>query len=67
MNFDNRSLAYNSEVALVTLDGPVGATMEALFLDDVRFSDEIRLDAFRQRPCTQRLLERAASVLASLL
>lgn len=67
MNFDNRSLAYNSEVALVTLDRPVGAAMEALFLDDIRFSDEIRLDAFQRRPRTQRLLERAASALASLL
>ena len=67
MNFDNRSLAYNSEVALVTLDGPVGATMEALFFDDLRFADEIQLDVFRQRPRSQRLLERAASVLASLL
>jgi cardiolipin synthase len=67
MNFDNRSLAYNSEVALVTLDRPVGATMEALFLDDIRVSDEIRLDVFQRRPRTQRFLERAASVLAGLL
>lgn len=67
MNFDNRSLAYNDEVALVTRDGVVGATMEALFLDDLRFADEIRLEAFLRRPRTQRLLERAASALASLL
>lgn len=67
MNFDNRSLAYNNEVALVTLDNAVGAAMEKLFLDDLRFADEIRLDAFRRRPRTQRLLERAASILASVL
>ena len=67
MNFDNRSLAYNNEVALVALDGAVGATMESLFLEDLRFADEIRLDAFRRRSRVQRLLERAASVLASLL
>lgn len=67
MNFDNRSLAYNSEVALVALDALVGAALESLFLDDLRFADEIRLQAFRRRPRTQRLLERAANVVASLL
>lgn len=67
MNFDNRSLAYNNEVALVVLDGTVGARMESLFLDDLRLSDEIGPDAFGRRPHTQRLLERAASTVASLL
>ena len=67
MNFDNRSLAYNDEVALVALDTAVAATMESLFFADLRFADEMRLDVFRRRPRTQRLLERAASVLASLL
>lgn len=67
MNFDNRSLAYNSEVALVALDAGVGATLESLFLDDLRFADEIRLEAFRRRPRTERLLEGAANVVASLL
>ena len=47
MNFDNRSLAYNNEVALVVLDSAVGAAMEKLFLDDLRLADEIRLDAMR--------------------
>ena len=67
MNFDNRSLAYNDEVALVALDTAVAATMESLFLADLRFADEMRLDVFRRRPRTQRLLERAASVVAGLL
>ncbi|MEO8034460.1 MAG: phospholipase D-like domain-containing protein [Acidobacteriota bacterium] len=67
MNFDNRSLAYNSEVALVALDTAVAANLESLFLEDLRFADEIRLDDFRRRPRTQRFLERAASVLASLM
>lgn len=67
MNLDNRSLAYNDEVALVALDGGVGAIMESRFLEDLRFADEMRLDAFRRRSRVQRLLERAASILASLL
>ena len=67
MNFDNRSLAYNNEVALVALDTAVGSTMESLFLDDLRFAEEMRLDAFLRRPRGQRLLERAANVIASVL
>ena len=67
MNFDNRSLAYNNEVALVTRDLRVGATLDSLFLEDLRYADEIRLDAFRRRPWTARLLERGASLIAGLL
>lgn len=67
MNFDNRSLAYNNEVALVARDSVIGATMDSLFLDDLRFTDEIRLDTFQQRPWTERLLERGASIFANLL
>ena len=67
MNFDNRSLAYNNEVALVTRDLRVGATLDSLFLEDLRFADEIRLDEFRRRPWTARLLERGASLIAGLL
>lgn len=67
MNFDNRSLAYNSEVALVVLDSMVGARMELRFLDDLRRSDEILAPDFAVRPRTQRLLESAVNVLASVL
>ena len=67
MNFDNRSLAYNNEVALVALDTTLGARMETMFLDDLRRSDEIRLEVFNRRPRAQRLFERAASVVASVL
>ena len=67
MNFDNRSLAYNNEVALIARDARLGATMDSLFLDDLRAAEEIRLEAFRGRPWTARLRERAASILAGLL
>ena len=67
MNFDNRSLAYNDEVALLARDAGLGATVDSLFLEDLRFADEIRLDAFSRRPWTARVLERAASAIASLL
>lgn len=67
MNFDNRSLAYNSEVTLVTRDDGIGRTLEGLFLSDLRFAEEIRLEPFRRRPWTSRLLESGASRLAGLL
>ena len=66
-NFDNRSLAYNNEVALVVRDTAVGAAMDSLFLDDLRFADEILLETFRRRPWTARLLERGARAIAGLL
>ncbi len=45
----------------------LGATVDSLFLEDLRFANEIRLDAFSRRPWTARVLERAASAIASLL
>lgn len=67
MNFDNRSLAYNNEVALVVRDRAVGATMDSLFIEDLRFAEEISLASFRRRPWAARLMERAAGVLANVL
>ncbi|MDQ2666655.1 MAG: phospholipase D-like domain-containing protein [Gemmatimonadota bacterium] len=67
MNFDNRSLAYNSEVALVTRDAVVGAVMESVFMADLRLSEEIRLESFRRRSRWMRLRERGASALAGIL
>ncbi|MEO5734390.1 MAG: phospholipase D-like domain-containing protein [Rubrivivax sp.] len=67
MNFDNRSMAYNNEVALLCLDPAVAATMESLFMEDIRFADEIQLQTFRRRSWLSRLSERAANVVSSLL
>jgi cardiolipin synthase len=67
MNFDNRSLAYNNEVALVVRDRAIGATMDSLFLADLRYAGEIELASFRRRSATTKLLERLASALATVL
>lgn len=67
MNFDNRSLAYNSEVALVTLESAIGTQMESLFLDDVQYADEIVLAHFQTRPRSARVLEWLASVGSRML
>ena len=47
MNFDNRSMAFNNESNLVVLDRAFGAQMDSVFLDDLRYSKEIKLDEFR--------------------
>src|SRR5919206_4502154 len=57
MNFDNRSLALNDEVALMVLDPEFGRRMDALFLEDLRHAAEITAEQFRHRPWTERLAE----------
>lgn len=66
-NFDNRSLAYNSEVAFVAWDRGVAATLDSLFLDDLRFADEIHLSTFERRSWTMRLRERVAGLIERIL
>ena len=67
MNFDNRSLALNNESTLLVLDRTVGMAMDSLFLEDLRFVREMKLEAFQRRPWTERLLERGASPLSRVL
>jgi cardiolipin synthase A/B len=67
MNFDNRSLAFNDESNLLVLDDTFGASVRDMFLDDLTRSTEVTLDAFRNRPRKDRLLEWAASRLARVL
>lgn len=67
MNFDNRSLAFNNESNLVTLDRGFGAQLDSTFLDDLRYSKEIKLDEFKRRPLTNKVLEACAALLQRLL
>jgi cardiolipin synthase A/B len=67
MNFDNRSLAFNNESLLLVLDKTIGAQMDSIFLDDVKYSDEIKLDTFRKRPLGGRILEWGAQKLRRIL
>ena len=67
MNFDNRSLALNTEANLVTDDRSIGAQMDSLFLDDLRHSTEITLASFEKRPFWQRLLEMGANLFSRVL
>ena len=67
MNFDNRSLALNDEATLMVLDQQVGQQMDAIFLEDLRYSEEIVWDRFRQRPWLQRIAEKGATFFTRLL
>jgi cardiolipin synthase len=67
MNFDNRSMAFNNESNLVVLDRAFGAEMDSVFLDDLRYAKEIKLDEFKRRSIWSKLLEKGASLLSRLL
>jgi cardiolipin synthase len=67
MNFDNRSMAFNDESMLMTLDDDLGRRMERVFLDDLEYAEEIRLEDFLRRPAAERLKERAATMISRLL
>jgi cardiolipin synthase A/B len=67
MNFDNRSLSFNNESLLLALDRRIGAQMDLIFMDDLKWSKEIKLDEFRKRPLSGRILEWGAQKLRRVL
>jgi cardiolipin synthase A/B len=67
MNFDNRSLSFNDESLLVALDPAVGAQMDSIFMDDIKLSQEMKLDEFRKRPLSNKILEWCAQKLRRVL
>ncbi|HUQ97963.1 MAG TPA: phospholipase D-like domain-containing protein [Gemmatimonadaceae bacterium] len=67
MNFDNRSLSFNNESLLVSLDAGIGAQMDSIFMDDIKSSKEMKLDEFRKRPLSGRILEWGAQKLRRVL
>ena len=56
-NIDRRSFIHNYEVNVVVLDPQFGRDMEAAFREDLRHSKEIKLDAWKRRPWSDRLRE----------
>jgi len=67
MNFDNRSMALNDETTLMILDEDIARRMAAIFMDDLRYAEEITLARFRERPWVERILENAASLITRVL
>jgi cardiolipin synthase len=67
MNFDNRSIAFNNESQIVALDSTVGRRMDEIFLEDLKYSEEMKLETFRNRPWTGKVLEWGAQKLRRIL
>ena len=67
LNFDNRSLVFNNESNIVALDERVGATLDSLFVEDLRYAKEIKLAEFEQRSVFEKMLEWGANTLQRLL
>lgn len=67
MNVDNRSMVFNDESVLMVHDSSIGKQMDAMFLEDLRFSAELKLETFLKRPLREKLLEKGAVVLSRML
>ena len=66
-NFDNRSLVFNDESNLLAYDERLGAQLDSVFMDDLRYSTEITLEAFRRRPWTDKVAEFTAGLFGRIL
>lgn len=66
-NFDNRSFRLNDEANLNVFDAAFAARQTQVFEDDLKQSRRVTLQAWRDRPLTERLSERVASLLGSQL
>ncbi len=67
MNLDNRSIALNDESNLLVLDAAVGARMDSLFLEDLRYAQEVTPDWLERRSSLARIRGWGASLLINLL
>jgi cardiolipin synthase len=67
INLDNRSMSLNEESTLMVLDPAIGAQMDAILLDDLRHSEEITLEKFRQRSWLERIAEQLSSLATPVL
>jgi cardiolipin synthase len=67
VNFDNRSMVLNDEVAMVARDPACGEALERLFLEDLEHAHEVTLDELRERGALERLKERFYLVFSPLL
>lgn len=67
INFDNRSMTLNDEATLMVLDAEVGGRMNQIFLDDLRYSEEITAEGFASRPWLGRIAERIANLVVRVL
>ena len=67
MNFDNRSIAFNNESQILALDAGIGQQMDQIFLNDLQYAKEIKLEEFKKRPWTGKVLKWGAQKLRRIL
>lgn len=67
INFDNRSMVLNDEVAVVMRDAGIGRLLERQFLEDLDYADEVSLEELRARGVVDRLKERVYVTTAPFL
>jgi cardiolipin synthase len=67
MNFDNRSLAFNDETTLLVLDSTVVRGMDAMFLEDLKYSREITRADIERYPWWQKARDAMAATLQRVL
>lgn len=68
LNFDNRSMVLNDEVALLTWDRQLGRDLEQAFLADLEWAEEMTAERERARTSAgDRVLEWAAGRVSRLL
>jgi cardiolipin synthase len=67
MNADNRSMSFNEESNLVMLDREAAGRLEALFMEDLEYSEEINAEEFGKRPYTTRCAELACHLVWRVL
>jgi phosphatidylserine/phosphatidylglycerophosphate/cardiolipin synthase-like enzyme len=60
-------MVFNNESNLNVLDATIGATLDSVFLNDIKYSKEITLADFQKRGLLQRMLELGSSAMARLL
>ncbi|NUQ19741.1 MAG: cardiolipin synthase B [Gemmatimonadaceae bacterium] len=67
MNFDNRSMVFNDETMLVAYDTTFGRQLDGIFMEDIKYAKEFKLDEFRKRSLWEKLVENGAVLLSRLL
>jgi cardiolipin synthase len=67
VNFDNRSMVLNDEVAMVARDRACGEALTRLFMEDLEHADEVSLEELRARSAVDRLKERFYLLFSPLL
>ncbi|OMP13240.1 Phospholipase D/Transphosphatidylase [Corchorus olitorius] len=66
-NMDIRSYKLNFEINAVLYDSETAQQLEALFLQDIRDSDVLTLEAYENRPWYRKVVESFARLLSPIL